>query len=181
LLKKLRHFIAFGLITLILLNVVGYYVILVGLRYQASQNLVKQLDAGGIDNDETITLSVPLTIPYFNRPDEENRIDGEFEHQGNLYRLVSQRVSRDTLYITYITDKKGSSIREVIADYVQTFTDVPSDYQFVKIPAFVKDYLPTSLSLLNEYCGWALAINFSVVNETESTDFFSSISPPPKA
>jgi hypothetical protein len=159
----------------------GYYAILLGLRYQASSELIQRLDANAYNSQETFTLEVPLTVPYFNGPEEFNRVDGEFDFDGDTYRLVKQRISNDTLYVVYIKDKKSSKIKQAISELVKTFTDKPADSKQIKVNSFIKDYLISKVSLVSENSGWFTSIHFSQSEINRTVPYLSITSPPPKA
>jgi hypothetical protein len=75
-------------------------------------------------NSETVTLKVPVAIPYLQNTDFE-RVNGEFEHNGEFFRLVKQRFASDTLYIVCIKDTRSKHIKQALAEYVKTFSDHP--------------------------------------------------------
>jgi hypothetical protein len=49
-----------------------------------------------IRKDETILLKIPVAVPYQIDSEGYERVDGEFEHQGEFYRLVKQKYQNDT-------------------------------------------------------------------------------------
>jgi hypothetical protein len=167
----------------VLLNVMGIYGLLQGLRYKTALDLGKRLDNQRYAEDETITLKIPMTIPYqLNSKTEYQRVDGEIEHNGEFFRLVKQKLENDTLYMICIKDRASTRINKVLSDYVETFTDKPiqssSNGKFFN--GFIKDYLPSSIAITSVSSGW----NFCVVRATIE-EFFSSrsiavINPPPQ-
>ena len=167
---------------LILFNTLGFYGVLVGLRYKAKQDLVQRLDEDQYRQEETITLKVPLSIPYHMDDDRYERVNGEIEHQGEFYRLVKQRLQRDTLYIVCIKDSKSKQIKKALTDYVKTFTDKPVDskHRGKTMVSFLKDYIPSYFFISPESSGW----NNSVINNFASAFFYNTTisvaSPPPK-
>lgn len=177
--KKLA---AIWLAILILFNTLGFYGVLVGLRYKAKQDLVQRLDQDRYRQEETITLKVPLSVPYYIDDDSYERVNGEIEHQGEFYRLVKQKLVRDTLYVVCIKDGKSKQIKKALADYVKTFTDKPVDSKHRgKTPvSFLKDYIPSYFSISRETEGW----NNSVINKFALAFFYNRTiavsSPPPK-
>ncbi|MCU0356989.1 MAG: hypothetical protein MUE95_05370 [Cyclobacteriaceae bacterium] len=179
-LKKLRPSLSILLLALILMNAIGFYFLLVGLRYDASRSLVKKLDHGAVNEAEKISVAVPLTIPYYNGTEEANRINGEFEYEGDVYRLVSQRVSKDTLYIEYIKDRTASRIESLLADFVSSFTDQSTDHQLIKLPSLLKDYMMSSLAIIAVNSGWTAELNFSESNINFASLTQTVFSPPPK-
>ena len=177
--KKLA---AILLAVLILFNTLGFYAVLVGLRYKVKQDLVQRLDEDQYRQEETITMKVPLSVPYYMDDQGYERVNGEIEHQGEFYRLVKQKLVRDTLYVVCIKDKKSKQINKALTDYVETFTDKPVDSKHRGKPlvSFLKDYIPSYFSISRESEGW----NKSVLNDFGSAFFYNRTiavsSPPPK-
>lgn len=161
----------------------GFYGLLQGLRYKASLDLGHRLDNERYLEEETFTLKVPIAIPYQLDSEDYERVDGEIEYEGEVYRLVKQKFESDTLLIVCIKDHAGKRIKQALADYVKTFTDKPFQAKhagkiFISI---IKDFLPTSISLSSSAMGW----NYSVAVESH-LDFYYNRSttvstPPPQA
>jgi hypothetical protein len=175
--------IAILLILLLLFNALGFYGLFIGLRYKTTTDLVQRLDNHDYLEEETVTLKVPMAIPYHIDSEEYERVDGEIEHNGDFYRLVKQRLEKDTLYIVCIKDHDSKRIKQALTDYVKTFTDKPSDAKNTGkfLTSFIKDFLPTSIEITPASAGWT----YSVVLVSK-TDFFNSrslavVSPPPQS
>jgi len=123
----MRKLLSIVLSLLLLMNVLGYYGVFMGLHYKNSQDLMQRFDANDYGEQETVTLKVPLALPYAADETQFERVDGELEHQGEFYRLVKQRLYQDTLYMVCYKDSQSKRIKQALADYVKTFTDKPAD------------------------------------------------------
>jgi len=121
-----KKIVSILLIFLLLFNALGFYGLFIGLRYKSKLDLVRRLDKQQYSEDETITLKIPISIPY-QMGTEYERIDGEIEHHGEFYRMVKQKLESDTLYIVCIKDHESKRIKQALTDYVKTFTDEPVD------------------------------------------------------
>lgn len=170
------------LLALFLLNVLGYYGVLVGLQIKNAQNLSAQFDEDDYAREHEVTIKVPLTIPYGTDAKEYTRVDGEFEHQGEFYRLVKQRFQKDTLYIVCVKDNTSRNIKRALTDYVKTFTDKPvsekNNSQTIKNP--VKDYIVSFTTLLSSSDGWHHDLNIGEPVIQYELLFAQVKSPPPK-
>ncbi|HEX6890362.1 MAG TPA: hypothetical protein VF141_06710, partial [Chryseolinea sp.] len=122
----MKKIIAIFLVLLLLFNALGFYGLFIGLRYKNEIDLVQRLDNDQYLEEQTVTLKVPMTLPY-HLDSEYERVDGEIEHDGEFYRLVKQKLQKDTLYIVCIKDQGSKRIKQALADYVKTFTDKPAD------------------------------------------------------
>jgi hypothetical protein len=178
-LKKIFSII---LLALFLFNVVGYYGVYVGLSIQANTELKQKLDAEAYDESETITIKIPLSLPY--QPDNEafNRVDGDFEKDGKFYNLVKQKLERDTLHVVYILDHKEAGLFDLLTDFVQSNTDTPISKKASKlIENFAKDYLSVTNELQIASMGWSLTETLSQPGYPVITSSEQVNSPPPKS
>jgi hypothetical protein len=150
-----RRLVTLILLVLFLLNIIGYYGVFVGLRLSNQLSLQRQFDSENYQNQE-VTIKVPIAIPYAVDSKTYERVDGEFEHEGQVYRLVKQKLQSDTLYIVCIKDNRAQKINQVLADYVKSYTDKPfSAKQNAKsISVFSKDFLSTTTSVESIALGW---------------------------
>ena len=117
----------------------GYYGIFVGLQYSNSREMMRRFDAGLYDAEETQVLKVPF--PSAHTSETFERVDGDFERHGETYRLIKQRLFRDTFHIVYIKDITGTAIQKALTDYVKTFSDKSTDDSpQTVLPIFIKEY-----------------------------------------
>jgi hypothetical protein len=179
--RRLKKIIAISLIFLLLFNALGFYGLFVGLRYKTASDLVARLDKQQYLDEETVTLKIPMAIPY-HLDSEYERVDGEIEHDGEFYRLVKQKLQKDTLYIVCIKDYDSKRIKQALADYVKTFTDKPVDAKHSgKISiSFIKDFLPTSIEMTHSSDGWMHDVSFTTIVDSFSSRSLAVVSPPPQ-
>jgi len=178
----MRKGVALIMLFVFLLNVLGYYGVFVGLRLRNVQELVQKLDDNAYKASETATFKIPLTVPYYTDSRDFERVDGEFEHDGEVYRLVKQKLFQDTLYIVCVKDQESKKINQVLADYVKTFTDKPaSAKQGTKTaPSLIKDYISFIVGVSNTSSGWEVITNFSLSPENLIPTFAPSFIHPPE-
>lgn len=174
--------ISIFLAVLILFNIIGFYGFLVGVSFKAEQDISRRLDADQYEKEETITLKVPISIPYYSGNDEFERVQGEIEHEGEFYRLVKQRIVRDTLFIVCIKDQKSKHLRQALYDYVKTFTDKPlhKTSKSKSQLSFAKDYLPVVFALPNGSNGWKRSVTSCLAEIFYQDRSIPIFGPPPK-
>ncbi len=167
---------------LFLLNVLGYYGLFMGLELANQREMQSLFDDHNFVPEQEITIKVPITIPYATDSREFTRVDGEFEHEGEVYRMVKQRYISDTLYIVCVKDNTSKEIKQALADYVKSFTDKPSSEKgnTKNVQSFIKDYISCSTVLQSIENGW-----HNVLNYPGHTSVFESLviqlnTPPPK-
>lgn len=168
---------------LFLLNVLGYYGVLEGLQLKNRQNLQALFDSDEYERQHEVTIKVPLTVPYATDSKEYTRVDGEFEHQGEIYRMVKQKLQSDTLYIVCVKDETSRDIKQALAEYVKSFTDKPASEksQSKTLQNLIKDYIATSTVLQHSQSGWSYTLPQGELVVSYPAWTSQSTSPPPKA
>ena len=154
---------AITLLVLFVFQFVGYYFIYVGLRYHAKSELMTRLDTKDYSSEETITLKIPFTLPYWMDSREYERVNGEFQYQGEFYHLVEQKLEKDTLYVVCIKDASETRLHEAMTDYVKLTNDIPASSQkSVKLfGSLMKDYVKgNAAEILEIQQGWSQANMF---------------------
>lgn len=180
----MRKLFSIVFVILLLFNFLGYYGLFLGLRYQNTQSLILRLDADDYKSSQTVTIKIPFTVPYATDSREFERIDGEFEHNGEFYRLVKQRLYRDTLSIVCVKDHESKRIMQALSSYVKTFTDKPVDTNQSTakiISRFSKDYISTSFELSTSAEGWRFSFAFCDIQDPVLLLQLPILSPPPEA
>lgn len=165
-----------------LFNALGFIGLLQGIRYKSARDLVSRLDNNQYADDETVTLKVPIAVPYqFNSTYE--RVDGEFEYKRQFYRLVKQKFENDTLFIVCIKDHASSHIEQALTDYVKTFADNPAHSKNTSKQqlTFIKDFLPTSVKISTSSLGWNYALDQARYADFLVERSIAIFSPPPQS
>ena len=171
------------ILILFLLNAVGFYGILLGLQFRFASEVNKQLDEDLYSSAEAITFKIHMALPYSVEDQGFHRAYGEFENQGEVYQLVKQKLSKDTLYIVCVKDAKSKKINQALADYVKTFTDRPfnAKQQNAKLSySLIKDYLNTGIAIENGTQGWKECLSFNEFAVHYFSSYSSKIKYPPK-
>lgn len=171
------------LLLLFLLNVLGYYGVFVGIQHSFEKRLQSQFDQDDYSNDDEVLIKVPLTLPYAADAPEYTRVDGQFEHQGEVYRLVKQRYASDTLFIVCVKDNATKEINQALVDYVKSYSDNPSSEKgsTKTLQTFSKDFISTITNLQSIESGWANALRFQTLSLTYESLAIQFNSPPPQA
>lgn len=180
----MRKSLTIVLTLLLLLNMMGYYGVFMGLSYKNSQDLMARFDSEDYGVQETLTLKVPLAVPYAMDNADYERVDGELEHDGEVYRLVKQRLSQDTLFIVCYKDNQSKRIKQALADYVKTFTDKPVDAKSHNgkiFQNFIKDYISSVVGIESANGGWENRLSFCSCESFYGDSTPSHIKHPPRA
>lgn len=178
----MRQITAILLTLVLLLNVLGFYGILEGLNHRNKQQIKQRLDDDRYDKGQTLTLRIPITIPYGTNSVDYERVNGDFEYQGEYYHLVKQRLLNDTLYIVCIKDAQSKKIHQALADYVKSLTDKATDAQPSGkiVNNFLKDFLFTAFAIEHHSTGWVFVAVQNPVRSFFIDSFFAAIVHPPE-
>ncbi len=165
-----------------MLNTLGYYGVFLGMRFKNDLAMKKVLDSGNYDSSQAITIKVAVSIPYMSDQSEFERVEGKFEHQGNLYRKVKQRYAKDTLTLICVKDAEHKHIDRIFSDYAKIFADAaPGNRTTSKITLnFLKDYLPVNFSIYSISAGWEKKVILNTRFNTLTPSFTASITHPPE-
>jgi len=178
----LKRISSITLIAILLLNTMGYYVILIGMQYEHDLTMTKALDINHYEVSQEVTLKLPMSVPYMQNNDDFVRVDGVIEHGGEHYRLVKQKYANDTLTIVCIRDAAQKRIADDMANYVNTFADnVPGHNGNVKQSiTFIKDFLPQYTVITSLTLGWESNIPCQRFSSNMIASFEASIIHPPE-
>ena len=176
----MKRLFAIVILNIFLLNVLGYYGVLLGLKAESGTKLAAKLDSDMYDLGGTVTFKVPLAVPYSSDSEGYEKVNGEFKKDGEIYRLVKQRLYQDTLYIVCLKDEASSKINQTLEDFVQSFSGQDDDsQQQVVAPGFIKDYVDTTIAITNSVNGWEIEVTNTSTPHYFSDSYSASIVNPP--
>jgi hypothetical protein len=141
-LKKLTSIL---LLSILLFNVMGYYVAYVGASMQANHEMEYRMNNENMEMAEIFTIKIPASIPYLNNSTNYQRIDGHFEANGKIYQLYQQRFTNDTLEIMCVEDHAEQHLMANLSKFVTlSLSDLPQSQQkaLKYISFFTSDYVP---------------------------------------
>lgn len=153
-----------------------------GLRYQAKSEMVTRLDSRNYSTDETITLKIPFSLPYWVDSKNYERVNGEFEYQGDFYKLVEQKLEKDTLYVVCIKDASEKRLFNAMSDYVKLSNDLPSSSQqaLKLLGSLMKDFIKNVQIEMTLSQGWSQECSFAELFFNPLTLASPVFSPPPE-
>ena len=179
----MRKLLSFLFLSLMFLNIMGYYWILTGMHFSATQSLERNLSANRYERSETVEFKIPLTIPYV--PDNNNfeRTEGQFEYNGEFYHLIEQQYSNDTLRLVCIKNQDSKHIGQALRDYVKTFADQPGSEAgktLKEFSNFLKDYLTKDFTMEHIADGWSIPLQHTILVQGNPASIQTEISQPPE-
>lgn len=133
------------LLFVFLFNVGGYYVVYLGLRYHANNRMTARLDNENYSADETITIKIPFNLPYQEDQSTYKRVEGDFQHNGEFYKKVKQKIENGTLYLVCIKNRQEKNAFAFMTDMVKASTDTQGSPATKLLNSLIKDYVSASL------------------------------------
>jgi hypothetical protein len=177
----LKKLVSLLLLAMLLFNTGGYYVMFWALRYQADTELQQQLDANDYPESEAFLIEIPITLPYQMNSNDFERLTGEFEHNGEFYQLIKQKLENDTLKIVCIKNHKEKHLVASMADFTKVSNDLPASTSSLKVLGnFLKEYHSTGDIKMISVNGWSTTLSFASPSFSVLSLVVPIESPPPQ-
>lgn len=155
------------------------YGVFMGIQWTNNREANQRIDNGDYSRSALISIKIPMTLPYAYETYGSDRVKGEFEHQGELYRLVEKKLANDTLTIFCVRDKQHNLYAEAIASFVKSFTDQSAGDSPSK-ETFIKDYIAQSDRVKMSFSVVTQAIHETVVCNKLIATTYPIPTPPPE-
>ncbi len=153
-----------------------------GVRSQAKQDLLQRLDAENYSSDDLVILTLPIALPYPIQQNGFERVNGEFEFNGEFYNLVKQRLENDTLFMVCIKDHQEKKLFSAMSDFTDLTNSLPAGAKHTMdlFGKLFKDYTSSLITCVSSGDGWTADITFpSEVSEVLQLNY-PILSPPPE-
>lgn len=166
-----------------LFNVGGYYIAFWALRVSAEKELANKLDQDFNSTNETFLFKLPLVLPYGINQEGYQRTRGSFEHEGQFYQLVKQKIENDTLYIVCIKDQEKKKLVDAFSDYTKLTNDLPTSSHdgWSLLSKLSKDFESSILIEIVLTEGWFLDHQFAESSTKLLESQTNILSPPPES
>ena len=99
--KKLA---AILLIALFTFNLFGYRILFYFAQQQSDINIEKALDKNEYNEEDLITIKIPISVPYQIERKDFERFDGEVNLHGKIYKYVKRKVCDGNLILLCLPD-----------------------------------------------------------------------------
>jgi hypothetical protein len=121
--KKLA---AILLLVLFLFNIIGYRIVFYFVQQQDDIALETSLDKDQYDESELITIKVPLSLPYQTDWKDFERVDGEMNLDGKIYKYVKRKVQDGQLVLMCLPDEHKMRIQNARDEFFKLANDLSS-------------------------------------------------------
>jgi hypothetical protein len=123
-LKKLT---AIFLVTIFLFNLGGYRLWFHYEQERSDKNIESFIDNKEYNEDELITLKVALSLPYHHDTKEFERVTGEINFKGKVYKYVKRKIENGNLVLMCLPDINKTLIQNAKDDFFKTSADLTQD------------------------------------------------------
>jgi hypothetical protein len=107
----LKQLAAIFLIALFSFNLAGYRAFFYYQQQQSTAAIESKIDHENYDDAELMTVRVNLNMPYQAQQTEFERVDGQIEVNGILYKYVKRKIENGQLVLLCIRDQDGTKIQ----------------------------------------------------------------------
>ena len=97
---------------MLLFNAIGYKAWFYYAENKSDRQLEAQLDRHQYNDEDLVTLKIPLNIPYQLNESQFERIDGEISLDGKLYKYVKRKVSEGNLILLCIPNVNKMTLKK---------------------------------------------------------------------
>ena len=122
----MRKLAAISLLILLLFNFIGYRLVFYALQQHADRQLQVQLDNEAYNEQDLITITVPLTLPYLTNWKDFERTDGEITLGGKIYHYVKQKVYEGQLILMCLPDEQKMHLQNAKDDFFRLANELQS-------------------------------------------------------
>lgn len=93
-------------------------------QQQSDKKVEALIDKEEYDDDQLLTLKVPLSLPYQTDWKEFERVDGEINLDGKIYKYVKRKVQNGELILLCIPDHNKMNLENAKNDYFKYASDL---------------------------------------------------------
>jgi hypothetical protein len=112
-----KQLTAFLLCILFLFNLVGYRLFFHYLQQTADEKYQLAVDMSTYDESRIITVKINLDMPYLPENTAFERVDGEINVDGKIYKYVQRRVYNGQLVLQCLPDETRTKLRSSREEY----------------------------------------------------------------
>lgn len=120
--KQLAAILLLGIFSF---NIVGYWFVASYFEGTEKEKMELALDENNYSERQLISIKQPINLPYYQNSKTFQRVDGEIEIAGVLYKYVKSRIINDSLELLCIPNTGKMKIQAAKVD----FSKMASDFQ----------------------------------------------------
>ena len=123
----MKKIAAILLIILFLFNLFGYRILFYYAQQQSDVALERNLDQNAYNENDLLTLAIPLSMPYQHNSDGFERFDGEITLNGNIYKYVKRKYCDGKIIFLCLPNHDKMHLEAAKNNYGTTINDLQSN------------------------------------------------------
>lgn len=124
--KRLAAILLLGILGF---NWIGYQLLTTYLEGRADKQLEARLDDNHYDDSQLLSIKVPTHLSYSSPSLQFERVDGQVEVKGILYKYVKRRIFNDSLELLCIPNQAAMNLRAAKNNFFQLVNDLQHNGQ----------------------------------------------------
>lgn len=120
----MKKLIAIFLIVIFLFNIGGYRLWFYFEQQRSDKNIEILLDKEQYNEAELITIRMPLSVPYQSDTRNFERVSGEINVNGKIYKYVKRKVENGELVLLCLPDKNKMQLEKARQDFFKNTNDL---------------------------------------------------------
>ncbi len=110
-------------------NWIGYQLVTAYLESRSDKQLETRLDDNRYDDSQLLSIKVPSHLSYSSPSLQFERVDGQVEVKGILYKYVKRRIFNDSLELLCIPNQAAMNLRAAKDNFFQLVNDLSHNGQ----------------------------------------------------
>ena len=174
----MRRLLSAVLLMVFLFNLGGYYAFFSVLRIKASRELSAQLDQGEYDEQQTIEVNLPLTLPYPIQGAGFERSKQFFTIGEEHYQVVKHKYENDVLTIVCVKDERSKDF----TDLIQSMDEQQSgeDGKASLLSKVIQEFVSSDILMLRQGLTCYREIEQSIFISSAASGWNSLVFSPPR-
>jgi len=124
--RNVKKLAAILLIALFLFNTIGYRIMFYFVQQHDDIVLESSLDKDEYNENDLITIKVPISLPYQTNWKEFERVDGEVSIDGKIYKYVKRKVQDGQMILMCLPDEHKMRLQTARDDFFKLASDLTS-------------------------------------------------------
>ena len=128
----MKKITAIFLIVIFLFNIGGYRLWFYFEQQRSDKHIEVLLDNEQYNEAELITIKMPLSLPYQSDTRDFERVNGEINFNGKIYKYVKRKIEKGELVLLCLPDKNKMQLEKAREDFFKNTNDLAQTDQSKK-------------------------------------------------
>jgi hypothetical protein len=182
----LRKYTSIILLFILLFNMIGYRAWFYYAEKKADATMEAQLDSDQYEENDLVSIIIPLDNPYQLEQKSYQHINGEISFQGKTYRYVKRKVTNGNLEILCIPDIQKMVLKKAKSEYGNSTNDLSGNNKNSSRSGTQKtfsgsDYISLNANDQIDQCTNIASIQNGTYLNAKSETFIEMIAKPPQS